>query len=129
MAQLYGRAPATIAADMIEESMRMREVPGIYFVDRQRGRSAAIMGVGLQVWQMCDLIQAYDGELERILIDYPNWTRRMLEAALKYRSLYPDEIEALQHNNELLAERIAAGNYPGISVVRVKNEQSAKKSR
>ncbi len=53
IAQLSGRAPASLAARLIEKALRMRDVPGIIFVDVSHGRCAAIIGSVLFVWEMC----------------------------------------------------------------------------
>ena len=116
MARLTGRTPGAMALRLIEESLRMHVVPGVEFRDTPHGRSAAIAGTGLHVWEMCDVIESYEGDCTRILREFPHWTQRQLDAAMQYKALYPEEVVAAQEHNRLLGERMAAGNYPGVRV-------------
>lgn len=125
MARLAGRTPSSMAVRLLDEALRMRAAPGIHFVDRPGGRSAAVMGTGLQVWQMCDLIQSYEGDYARLLKDFPHYYQYQLDAAMHYRDQYPDEIKAAQENNRILAERIESGNYPGVRVIDVYTGEDA----
>src|SRR2546423_14330534 len=99
LARLEGRTPGAMAGRLIDESLRVRANPGIYFADRVRGRSAVVMGTGLQVWEMCDLIESYDGDCRRLLVDFPHFTQRMLDSALLYKKMYREEIQAAQDHN------------------------------
>src|SRR5579872_1517124 len=78
LARLTGRAPASLAARLIDEGLRMRAVPGIVFVETSTGRHASLLGTGLQVWEMCDLLDSYEGDHERLLADFPHFTARQV---------------------------------------------------
>jgi hypothetical protein len=43
------RSVAEIAQELLEEALRMRQCPGIYFADEPSGRTAKIGGTGLAV--------------------------------------------------------------------------------
>src|SRR6185503_15362277 len=46
------RSVADIAQELLEEALRMRQCPGIYFADEPSGRTAKIGGTGLAVWEV-----------------------------------------------------------------------------
>src|SRR5262245_284184 len=46
------RSIAEVAQELLEEALRMRQCPGIYFADEPSGRTAKIGGTGLGVWEV-----------------------------------------------------------------------------
>src|SRR5262249_61852567 len=44
------RSFSQVAQDLIEEALRMRACPGIYFADETGGREAKVSGTGLAGW-------------------------------------------------------------------------------
>jgi hypothetical protein len=46
------RSVAEVAQELLEEALRMRQCPGIYFADEPSGRTAKIGGTGLAVWEV-----------------------------------------------------------------------------
>src|SRR5438270_4855779 len=46
------RSVADVAQELLEEALRMRQCPGIYFADEPSGRTAKIGGTGLGVWEV-----------------------------------------------------------------------------
>ena len=47
--------------DLLSEAVRMRRVPGIWFVDSINGRRAAIAGTGLEVWEVIATFKSLGG--------------------------------------------------------------------
>src|SRR5438105_7712112 len=47
-----GRSVSDVAQELIDEGLRMRECPGIYFAMEPSGRTAKISGTGLAVWEV-----------------------------------------------------------------------------
>src|SRR5437867_8169451 len=45
------RSVADVAQELLDEALRMRQCPGIYFADEPSGRTAKIGGTGLGVWE------------------------------------------------------------------------------
>src|SRR3989338_1306929 len=45
------RSVADVAQELLDEALRMRQCPGIYFADEPSGRTAKIGGTGLAVWE------------------------------------------------------------------------------
>src|SRR5512145_3526825 len=46
------RSVADVAQELLDEALRMRQCPGIYFADEASGRTAKIGGTGLGVWEV-----------------------------------------------------------------------------
>src|SRR5215510_13531151 len=46
------RSVSDVAQQLLEEAIRTRECPGIYFAEEPAGRTAKIMGTGLGVWEV-----------------------------------------------------------------------------
>src|SRR5215475_4517869 len=46
------RSVADVTQELLEEALRMRQCPGIYFADEPSGRTAKIGGTGLGVWEV-----------------------------------------------------------------------------
>src|SRR2546422_10003492 len=44
------RSVADVAQELLEEALRMRECPGVYFAEEASGRTAKIGGAGVGVW-------------------------------------------------------------------------------
>src|SRR6266536_4115761 len=51
-AQRMRRSVADVAQELLDEALRMRQCPGIYFADEPSGRTAKIGGTGLGVWEV-----------------------------------------------------------------------------
>src|SRR2546422_11697436 len=45
------RSVADVAQELLDEALRMRQCPGIYFAEEPSGRTAKIGGTGLAVWR------------------------------------------------------------------------------
>src|SRR3977135_4283467 len=45
------RSVADVAQELLDEALRMRQCPGIYFADEPSGRTAKIGGTGLGGWE------------------------------------------------------------------------------
>src|SRR5262249_50024115 len=46
------RSLSDVTQLLLEEAIRLRECPGIYFADEPTGRTAKVMGTGLGVWEI-----------------------------------------------------------------------------
>lgn len=90
---------------MIDEGLRMRDLPGITFRDGPAGRRAAVAG-GPDVWEIIAALKADapgDGVVEEVAADM-GWPTPMIEVALAYYSRYPDEIDDWIAENERQAQ-------------------------
>ncbi len=99
------RSKGAIVEALTEEAARMRRFPGIGFRDEDASRRAWVVGTGLDVWELIQMVQDYDGAIERLLDDHENVTRRAVELGRAYYASYPDEIdERIADNRRPLSE-------------------------
>lgn len=86
--------------ELLDQSLRTQQFPGIIFVQSPVGPCAHLAGTGLDVWEAVALIRAYEGAVERLLQEHCNLTRRDVQNALAYAAAYPEEIEGAIRENE-----------------------------
>jgi uncharacterized protein (DUF433 family) len=112
-ATLRRRSVAEVAQELLEEALRMRQCPGIYFADEPSGRTAKIGGTGLAVWEVLrDLPQGVDPKRVRDI--FPQLSQAQVTAALMYERRYPEEIQReIARNADLTPEAIEQ-RYPGL---------------
>jgi len=92
------RSKSSIVEELTEESARMRRFPGIGFRDEHPRRRPWVIGTGLDVWELIDLLESY-GSAEAVVEDFPLVTERHIRLAATYRDAYPEEIdEAIAEN-------------------------------
>lgn len=74
---------ADITQELLEEAIRLRQCPGIYFADEPSGRTAKVGGSGLGVWEV---VRDYgtDEDVERLRQAFPQLSQAQLTAALMY---------------------------------------------
>jgi len=81
---------------LAEESIRVRQFPGISFRETERSRRAWVMGTPLDVWE---LIELYRGKGRDRLFAEHVVTTSQLDLAMAYHDAFPPEIdEALDEN-------------------------------
>ncbi|MBI3391699.1 MAG: hypothetical protein HY039_00765 [Nitrospirae bacterium] len=97
------RSFSEITQDLIEEALRMRKCPGIYFMDEPAGREAKIMGSGLAVWEVIAVYKAVSRDGGVLRARFPWLAEAQIKAALLYYTAYPREIDALVAENEELS--------------------------
>jgi hypothetical protein len=97
--RLRARAAGETLSDRLrryaEEGVRRDEHPLITFRDGPTGRRAGVLG-GPDVWEIAMWVDDLAAETDPIegLVDESVLTRSQIEAALRYRAAYPEEIEA-----------------------------------
>ncbi|MEW6681829.1 MAG: DUF433 domain-containing protein [Nitrospirota bacterium] len=94
------RSFSEITQDLLEEALRMRHCPGIYFADEPAGREAKIAGTGLGVWEVIAVFKAVSHNERTLRARFPWLTEAQIKAAFLYYRRYPDEINALVTENE-----------------------------
>src|SRR5947208_8461979 len=107
------RSVADVAQELLEEALRMRQCPGIYFADEPSGRTAKIGGTGLAVWEVLrDFTK--DQDPERIRKAFPQLSRAQVTAALMYYKRYRDEVQSKIGANAVLTPEAIEKRYPGL---------------
>jgi hypothetical protein len=97
--RLRARAAGETLSDRLrryaEEGTRREGHPLITFRDGPSGRRAGLLG-GPDVWEVAMWVEdlAADADPLATLVDESALTRSQVDAALRYRAAYPDEIEA-----------------------------------
>ncbi len=97
--RLRARAAGETLSDRLrryaEEGVRRDEHPLITFRDGPTGRRAGLVG-GPDVWEVVMWVEELSGEGDPIavLVEESTLTRPQIDAALRYRAAYPDEIDA-----------------------------------
>ena len=108
------RSFSEVAQNLLEEALRMRACPGIYFADEPAGREVKVAGTGLGVWEIIQEYRAL-GENEQELIEtLPQITPANLKAALMYYKRYRQEIDAEIAENAALTPEAIEAKYPGL---------------
>ena len=107
------RSVADVAQELLDEALRMRQCPGIYFADEPSGRTAKIGGTGLAVWEVVRDFSR-DQNSGRIRKAFPQLSQAQVTAALMYYSRYRDEVQAKIDANAALTPESIERQYPGL---------------
>ncbi len=99
-----GRSRSVVVEELAEEAAKARLHPGVAF--RGRPRRAWVIGSGLDVWEIVEMLRSYDGDEESLLANYPLLSVRRLRAAQAYAERFPEEIEALIEENHRPLEEL-----------------------
>jgi len=107
------RSVSDVAQELLEEGLRMRECPGIYFATEPAGRTAKLSGTGLGVWEVLrDFVR--DEDADRVRRSFPQLSSAQMSAALIYYRRYPDEIRREVDANAALTAEMLEQRYPGL---------------
>jgi uncharacterized protein (DUF433 family) len=105
------RSKSSLVEELAEEGAKGRRFPGIAFRGEGPFREPWIVGSGLDIWELCEILEHYDGSIERVTDDHDGVDERACRLALAYRREYPTEIaEAIDQNNRSPEEWLAL--YP-----------------
>ncbi len=96
-ARRSGHSRSAVVEELAEEAAKTRLYPGIAF--RGRPRRAWVIGSGLDVWEIVELLRSYDGDEESLRASHPLVSDRHLRLARTYTERFPAEIEALLEEN------------------------------
>jgi len=120
-ARRSGRSLSEVGQELLEEALRMRECPGIYFATEPSGRTAKVAGTGLAVWEVMRDVLALGDQEERIKAAFPALSKAQLAAATIYFRRYPEEIRRAIEENAALTSDVVEREYPGlVRVARVR---------
>jgi uncharacterized protein (DUF433 family) len=93
------RSKSAIVEALTEEAARMRRFPSIAFRGEDARRRAWVIGTGLDVWEIVQMLQDL-GSVER-LVAATHLTEPQVALATAYRREYPQEIDAAIEENRL----------------------------
>lgn len=97
------RTFSDVAQDLLDEALRMRESPGIYFADEPAGREAKVAGTGLGVWEVIRDYLVAGGSAAAVRKSLPQLTAAQIKACLLYYEKFPEEVRAEIEENESAA--------------------------
>jgi uncharacterized protein (DUF433 family) len=103
-ARMLGEKHTTLAERYLEEGVLMDEHPGIHFVDGALGRRPAVLGSGLDVWEIVQVAKDNGGSVADTAA-YLEIDPRLVESALRYYGAYQDEIDDWIERVQALNER------------------------
>ncbi|ERR1022692_2828515 len=92
-AQRAGLAPRTLAQRYVDESLRREDHPLVRFVDGPSGRRAALVGSGLDVWEVIATVRENGNDPEGTA-SYLQIAPGLVQAAISYYGDYREEIDA-----------------------------------
>jgi uncharacterized protein (DUF433 family) len=102
-AQRTRRSKGAVVEALTEEAARMRRFPGIAFRGEDAMREPWVIGTGLDVWELIEMLQDY-GSVER-LVSETEIPERAVELARAYYTSYPEEVDrAIAENRRPLSE-------------------------
>ena len=107
------RSVADVTQELLDEALRMRQCPGIYFADEPGGRTAKIGGTGLGVWEVLRDFSK-DQDIDRLRKAFPQLSQAQITAALMYYARYRDEVQARIEANAALTREAIEKRYPGL---------------
>jgi uncharacterized protein (DUF433 family) len=92
-------SPRTLAERYVEEGLRHDQHSLVHFLDGPSGRRAALVGTGLDVWEVIATVHDNDNELAEAG-SYLGLPLAVVQAAVAYYGDYPDEVDAEIELNE-----------------------------
>jgi len=107
------RSRSAIVQAFTEETARTRRFPGIGFRGDDAARRAWVIGSGLDVWEIVQMLEDF-GSIEALLRE-THLTERQVRLALAYREAFPEEIDEAVAGNRRPVDELAA-LYPLVDV-------------
>ena len=102
-ARRFRRSKSAVVESLATEALRTRLFPGIAYRGEDVSRRPWVIGSGLDIWEICQMVDEFDS-VEELVAD-TGLTERQLQLALAYRERYPEEIEtAIEENRRPAAE-------------------------
>lgn len=86
-----GRSRSAVVEELADEAAKARLFPGVAF--RGRPRRAWVIGTGLDVWEVIEMLQSYKGNIEKLCRHHALVTERAVRIAEAYADRFPAEIE------------------------------------
>jgi hypothetical protein len=98
------RSKSAVVQAFTEETARTRRFPGIGFRGDDAARRAWVIGSGLDVWEVVQMLEDFGG-LGRLL-EETYLSERQVRLALSYQEAYPEEVAEAVADNRRLPEDV-----------------------
>jgi hypothetical protein len=89
-----GRSRSAVVEELAEEAAKTRLFGGIAF--RGSPRRAWVIGTGLDVWEILELLRSYADDERRLMAAHPMVDQRHLRIARAYGQRFPGEVAAFR---------------------------------
>jgi hypothetical protein len=89
-----GRSRSAVVEELAEEAAKTRLFPGIAF--RGSPRRAWVIGTGLDVWEILELLRSYADDAQRLISAHPMVDGHHLRLARAYGERFPDDIDTFR---------------------------------
>lgn len=86
-----GERKTALAERYLQEGLEMDENPGIFFVDAPMGRRPAVIGCGLDVWEIVRAMRD-NGSIEETA-DYLEIEPQLVHVAMRYYGSHREQID------------------------------------
>ena len=101
-----GRSRSVVVEELAEEAAKARLHPGVAF--RGRPRRAWVIGSGLDVWEIIELLGSYGDDGAALTADHPLVSDRHVRTARAYAAQFANEIDELVVENHRPAAELTA---------------------
>jgi len=101
-----GRSRSAVVQELAEEAAKARLFGGIAF--RGSPRRAWVIGSGLDVWEIVEVLRAYGDDATRLRESHPLVGERHLRLARAYAERFPEEIEPFRQESRRPLEELLA---------------------
>jgi uncharacterized protein (DUF433 family) len=108
------RSLSDVTQLLLDEAIRLRECPGIYFADEPTGRTAKVMGTGLGVWEIMRDYLAVGEREDQLREVFPQLGPAQIAAARNYFLRFREEIQKRMADDRALTAEAVAAKYPGL---------------
>jgi uncharacterized protein (DUF433 family) len=88
-----GHSRSAVVEELTEEAAKMRLHPGVAF--RGRPRRAWVIGSGLDVWEIVEMLRSYHDDEAALLENHPSLSARHLRTAQAYAERFPGEVQTM----------------------------------
>lgn len=107
------RSVADVTQELLDEALRMRQCPGIYFSNEPSGRTAKIGGSGLGVWEVVRDFSR-NQNVDQLRKAFPQLSQAQVTAALMYYARYRNEVQVQIDANAALTPEAVEKEHPGL---------------
>jgi uncharacterized protein (DUF433 family) len=108
------RSISDIIVELLDEAIRTRRCPGIYFANEPSGRTAKIAGTGLGVWEVFRDFRELGEDPTALRSAFPSLSEPQLTAGLLYARAYPKDIDREIEENAALTPDAVTARFPGL---------------
>ena len=92
-----GRSRSVVVEELAEEAAKTRLFPGVAF--RGTPRRAWVIGTGLDVWEILELLRSYAGDEQQLRAAHSLIGERHVRLARAYGERFPDEVAAFAEDS------------------------------